>query len=177
MTQQLRDLLTKFRTENREPGSRQLFTVEAVKLIVETICQEVEEVLPKESALTAPIKPYDIACGICSGIEGGINYWCRSYRYEATEEQVHAARAATDDTVSCFWKYFLPVYGGTLIFKDDERGGAEYRLDRAALERGIAVIAEKYPHHLGGVVDAGSGDATTGDVLIQCAIFGELVYG
>lgn len=38
------------------------------------------------------------------------------------------------------------------------------------------ILATKYPHHFCDILKDG-GDATTGDVLIQCALFGEIVYG
>jgi hypothetical protein len=121
------------------------------------------------------IKDQDIADNLCAGIEGGINYWCDSYRHESTAEQELAARAATDDKTSRYWQYLLPLHGGALYFKTDE--GEEFRLDREALTRAVQIIAEHHPGLLAGIVDASEGDATNGDVLIQCAIFGETVYG
>ena len=41
---------------------------------------------------------------------------------------------------------------------------------------GLRLMAQKYPRKFAEVVD-GTGDATTGDVLIQLAAFGELRYG
>ncbi len=37
-------------------------------------------------------------------------------------------------------------------------------------------MASKYPDHFNDVV-RGMGDATTGDTLVQCALFGDTVYG
>jgi hypothetical protein len=41
---------------------------------------------------------------------------------------------------------------------------------------GLQVLATKYPHHFADIVVDNS-DCTTGDVLVQCALFGEIVYG
>lgn len=41
---------------------------------------------------------------------------------------------------------------------------------------GLAILAVKYPHHFRDLV-ADKGDMFTGDALIQCALFGDLVYG
>lgn len=125
--------------------------------------------------VSVEIKDQDLADNICAGIEGGINYWCRSYRHVATPEQEQAARAATDDKESRYWQYLLPMHGGSLVFTDDE--GGKHVLDGAALARGVALIAEKFAHHMPGIVDAGLGDASTGDVLIQCSVLGDIVYG
>jgi hypothetical protein len=51
-----------------------------------------------------------------------------------------------------------------------------HRVGKRALARGLAVLAEKYPHHLADLMQE-KGDMYTGDALIQCAIFGELKYG
>ena len=47
--------------------------------------------------------------------------------------------------------------------------------DRAALERGIAVMRKKSPKQFGLLV-AEEDDATTHDVFIQYALFGEVVF-
>jgi hypothetical protein len=119
----------------------------------------------------------ELADAICAGIEGGINYWCDSYRDEATPEQEQAARAATDDKTSRYWQYLLPLHGGALYFKTHDDGDKEFRLDGDALRRAVQIIAKECPRHLGDLFEAGNGDADTGDTLIQCAIFGETVYG
>lgn len=43
------------------------------------------------------------------------------------------------------------------------------------VERAIGVIASKYPHHIGTLFNGG--DAEVGDVLIQIAALGDIVYG
>lgn len=52
----------------------------------------------------------------------------------------------------------------------------EYRLDRAALLRGSDLMAEKFPHHFANVITENA-DAETGDVYLQCCLFGGIVYG
>lgn len=61
-------------------------------------------------------------------------------------------------------------------FGDEVESQGEYRLTKSAVQRGVTVIAEKYPHLLEQIVDENETDAYTGDYLIQCAIFGELKY-
>lgn len=77
--------------------------------------------------------------------------------------------------------YYQPLIGGYIVVEDelDEDGDrpVRHRLNAAKLRRGIEIIAEKYPHHLGAVIaDQYKQDAETGDVLIQCALFGEIKY-
>lgn len=42
--------------------------------------------------------------------------------------------------------------------------------------RGLQVMAEKYPRHFGNLI-SDNDDAETGDVLLQCSVLGEIVYG
>ncbi len=53
---------------------------------------------------------------------------------------------------------------------------AEWKwLRRGAFRKGLAVIAKEYPHHLQSILEENY-DSVTGDVLIQCALFGEIKY-
>jgi hypothetical protein len=51
-----------------------------------------------------------------------------------------------------------------------------YKLDRAAIERGLKLMAEEWPHHWRDLTTE-SADAFTGDVLIQLSVLGEIRYG
>jgi len=41
------------------------------------------------------------------------------------------------------------------------------------LQKGYAIIMEKYPH----LADLGDQDAVSGDAIIQCALMGDIIYG
>lgn len=56
------------------------------------------------------------------------------------------------------------------------KGRAKLLLTRKKLLKGLGVMAQKYPRHYGNWL-AGQDDAETGDVFIQCALFGEIVFG
>tara|TARA_R110002012_G_scaffold145224_1_gene303515 strand:- start:1929 stop:2117 length:189 start_codon:yes stop_codon:yes gene_type:complete len=53
--------------------------------------------------------------------------------------------------------------------------GVEYRLTRAKIKEGLRVLATKYPHHFDDLIRQ-AGDSDTSDALIQCALFGKVVY-
>lgn len=103
---------------------------------------------------------------LCSAYEGGSNYWARQ----------------SDGKKSPY--RFAALSGGVLQFVPDfaveitdvEDGEKKYPLTLARLRHGLQVMATKYPRHFADIL-AENDDATTGDVLLQCAIFGELVYG
>jgi hypothetical protein len=58
----------------------------------------------------------------------------------------------------------------------DGKGDGRHELTGAKVRVGLQVLATKYPHHFADLVGNNS-DCTTGDVLVQCALFGEIVYG
>jgi len=67
--------------------------------------------------------------------------------------------------------------GCALFIKDiEDDDGAEYRLDLEAIRKGLRVMADKFPKHFGDVLDEND-DAETGDVFLQCCLFGDVIYG
>lgn len=120
--------------------------------------------------LKQAVPAYNLAAVLCSGFEGGFNYWGRATAL------THLPIPEGEDVV--LKSYFQPLLeGGSITIEDVESGQKKtHVLDLPAVLRGVQVIADKYPHHLADVLQ-GEGDATTGDVLIQCAVFGELIYG
>lgn len=118
--------------------------------------------------LNLTVPAYNLACVLCSGFEGGINYWGHFV------QSTHVKPPEGEDVdLTRYYQTLLP--DGLIGVWDTEESKA-HRIELADILRAIQVIAEKYPHHIGDVI-AGEGDATTGDVLIQCAIFGEVRYG
>lgn len=105
--------------------------------------------------------------------EGGINYWCHGINVEGSPPPL------TPDEEKEWGDY--PAYttpvgesGFWLVYRDDE--AKPYRLDRAAIDRGVQVMRDRYTRHwddLHGEND----DATTADVFVQCALFGEVIFG
>lgn len=100
---------------------------------------------------------------VTSAIEGGSNYW---------------ARIDVGKHEPGWRNYFTAKF--TIIEDSDEKAGAiqgnSYELTLDKLKAGLQVMADKYPHHFVDIIRE-TGDATTGDVLVQCALFGEIVYG
>jgi hypothetical protein len=50
------------------------------------------------------------------------------------------------------------------------------KLDLEALQRGVKVMHEKYPRHYADALSEND-DAITGDVFLQCCLFGDAIYG
>lgn len=66
--------------------------------------------------------------------------------------------------------------GGFLNIVTSEHGPRVFRLDLNAIARGLDALAQHYPRHFADLINE-NGDALTADVLLQCCLFGKLVYG
>ena len=116
-----------------------------------------------------------IAYALCSAFEGGINYWAK--RYETHCGDVTTAAKPWGDEYTPYYVSF-PFTPGASVSIEVEEGDKKPRLlTRESLAAGLKVMAEKYPKHFGDLLSESNQDATTGDVLVQCAVFGEIVYG
>ena len=106
--------------------------------------------------------------------EGGSGYWCAAWEHHFPETPTEPDPAVVEAVcgLDC---YLAPFVGGWISVREDD--GTEHRLDAAGFQRALAILSEKYPRHLHDALDDGRFDATTGDVFIQCAIFGDIVYG
>lgn len=106
---------------------------------------------------------------LTNALEGGSNYW-----YRIDEYNYGYGRNHTDFK---FPHIQVAVEGGFVLFSvPEDEDGKQYKLDRSALRRGLAIMARKYPRHFADWV-AENDDAETGDVFLQCCLFGETVYG
>lgn len=114
------------------------------------------------------VKREDVDDIICCALEGGINYWCG--KAEVVESDYYGEYAS--EQVS---------RGGSLRlydFEDDEI----YILDLEKFIAGLKMwLDEGYgdPHGaaLYGRIDCCNIDAGDADQIVQCAIFGDIVYG
>jgi hypothetical protein len=49
-------------------------------------------------------------------------------------------------------------------------------LDLGTIRNGLQVMADKYPNHWHDFINDNE-DATTGDVFLQCCLYGEVIFG
>lgn len=121
--------------------------------------------------ITVPVEFEDqrVTDLLTSALEGGSNYW---YCIVKSKSHLVGREFIVDE----------PQYGGVLVITlfDSHHGpinGSDrWYLDWKACERGLVVMAQKYPQHFANFV-AENDDAETGDVFLQCACFGELIFG
>jgi hypothetical protein len=108
---------------------------------------------------------------LCCAFEGGSNYWIR------------CSAVVNDDRRGVTYNHEIPLAGGTVAlcdydYMDDEPNVDEWhQLDRAAIERGMPIFQKiAGGQHLADFLNENE-DAITGDVFLQCCVFGEVVYG
>jgi hypothetical protein len=65
--------------------------------------------------------------------------------------------------------------GGSLGIVSTEPSSDVFRLDLKSIGRGLGDLATKYPRHFADLVNENT-DAITAEVLLQCCLFGELIY-
>src|SRR6185312_5817253 len=65
--------------------------------------------------------------------------------------------------------------GGSIGIVSNEPSSDVFRLDLKSIRRGLEDLATKYPRHFADLVNENT-DTITADVLLQCCLFGELIY-
>jgi hypothetical protein len=111
-----------------------------------------------------------IADQLVSAVEGGSVHWCRRlYRVDTITTIVG------NDDHSAF--YLAPLRGGEWKVEEIEPNGSitPRPVNYRTLMEAMHTMALKYPKHFGDLMNE-QGDAITGDIVLQLAVFGELVY-
>lgn len=115
---------------------------------------------------------------LTNAFEGGSDYWMTNLKQGRPStledrEQFHGLVS------EWHWRVLLPTTGGSVTFDDVEPETAEhptYTLDENAISRGLTMLARKYPTHFADHFYRDNSDADTGDVFLQCCIFGDITY-
>jgi hypothetical protein len=125
---------------------------------------------------------------LCTAIEGGMSeQWACNMHHELADGLVIGDFTKGGKEALKVEEYFpshqlIPfVEGCTLLIEDteeeDEAGKpVVYRLDRAAMQRGLDLMATQMPTHFSDFIDEND-DAITADVWFQLSCMGEVVYG
>jgi hypothetical protein len=124
-----------------------------------------------------------IASLIISAFEGGSNYWYLIDFDKSVKPSDESLWTFPEDdclndgkTVVRHVQWPMSEGGRLFITNKFEDEGEEGFLDRESIQRGLQVMAEKYPKHFADFI-AENDDGNTGDVFLQCAVLGQLVYG
>jgi hypothetical protein len=128
--------------------------------------------IPKTTKVTAVTKIPDqrIEDLLCNAFEGGSNYWyiIKKFNYPPGQDKKSLGIE--------FAHIQLPLRGGSLTVGDIEGDEPDKILDRAAIVKGLELMAEKYPKHYSDFLTEND-DAITGDVFLQLAVYGDVIFG
>lgn len=115
---------------------------------------------------------------LATAFEGGSNYWYEIQEFVEPEQvDFRCFTFASDPEPHRLYDYPLCT-GGAVIISDNE-GDPEYaskRLDLQSIDRGLGLLAAKYPQRMDNIVRENY-DAEDADVFLQLALFGEVVFG
>lgn len=116
---------------------------------------------------------------LCCGFEGGINYWAQIDDYEIVKGSTYEdfrkdGKYQTKD----YWHpcQIIPLVEGCAVIIRDIEADKLHKLDLKAIHKGMEVMQSKYPKHFADFI-SNDYDANTGDLFIQCCIFGKIIYG
>ena len=131
--------------------------------------------------LSFDIKKSRIADLLCCAFEGGSNYWYTIDFDKSTRPSKICFDAFEEGDLlnkEVFRHLHWPISeGGRLCILDREgEDKNEYFLDLPAIDKGLEILATKYPKHFADFMNEND-DADTGDVFLQCCLFGEAIYG
>ena len=134
---------------------------------------------------------------LCTAFEGGAtNHWAyqidselrdgltiedfRTNPDDTTQQGSEAARLAPGEYHPSY--QLVPFSEGCVLTildteeVDDRNLPIKYRMDRDSMKRALDLMAEKYPRHFNDFMEEND-DANTGDVFLQLAYIGEVIYG
>lgn len=123
---------------------------------------------------------------LCNALEGGSNYWYTIEKFNKPEsfELYCTEKLNESDKQEIFKHLDYPVNpGGSIVVSDrkiveNEVGGdiTSTLIDKSRLTAGLELMSKLYPRHFANFMNEDD-DAETGDVFLQCCVFGKLVYG
>ena len=125
--------------------------------------------------VTSNVTPEQICSLFVSAFEGGYSPWIH-------EADFISGTVDTSDPV-VFWghdEYYANPFQMKIRYDspDGEEGNAEgvKIIANADVVRGLGIMAKKYPFHFASILNENA-DAITGDVLVQCVLMDDIVYG
>lgn len=122
------------------------------------------------------ISANQIAGLLCTAIEGGVYYWAQC-SLASSYRNAKPANLSSEDfgEWANFPQYCIthPDYKLSIYdYEEDKR----YNLTLPKLKKGLKIMAKKFPRHFNNFINENE-DAITGDVFLQCCIFGDVIYG
>ena len=130
--------------------------------------------MKEEITITQKVSYQRISDLLCNAFEGGSNYWYDIVGYVRPKDEDLWHPDKNDPIIHRHLQYPLSKGGVIRISSIDKFGYDELTLEKIHL--GMKIMARRYPQHFANVINEND-DAETGDVFLQCCLFGEVIYG
>ena len=115
-----------------------------------------------------------IASLLCNAFEGGSGYWANvDMAYTPTDAEMKDEATYGDWVGYSAYMVNHPDYKFTLTDCEEDKS---YTLTLETLKKGLKVMATKYSRHFDDFINEND-DGDTADVFLQCAVFGDVIYG
>ncbi len=110
---------------------------------------------------------------LCSAFEGGSNYW---YQIQEFVDPKEFTFRTDENQLYKHLDYPLNEGGAVIVGDLEDEDAKPKRLDLDAIKKGLVTMSRDYPRHMMDFINDND-DATTGDVFLQCCLFGDVIYG
>lgn len=151
------------------------------RTLLAVMTKQYEELLDKPS-VAIPLNKIRIADLLVCALEGGSNYWYTIEEFIKPTGKIEHVYGEGE----VFRHIDYPLNeGGAIVVSDrkqcvgtglDREVMTKVHVDWVRIQQGLKIMSEKYPQHYANWLSE-QDDAETGDVFLQCCVFGELVYG
>ena len=115
---------------------------------------------------------------LVGAVEGGSNYWA-TFRLDPnfTKSVTESDKVAYVEREGGEYYAHYDIENSNYCLRvSDAEGGSTYNVTFDSFVNGLGVMANRYPRHFKDVITLNF-DAETSDVFVQCAVFGEIVFG
>jgi hypothetical protein len=146
------------------------------------LTQRQDKVADDRILLPVEIDYGKVANAIVGAIESGYSPWFSAFRASSNDlsQSLRNEIKGSGDIWYAEASYWQRGGSADLAFDlpDGEEGEMQGQIEfgKAEIQRGLAIMAAKYPRHLADLLSEND-DATTHDVFMQCAILEDVIYG
>jgi len=115
---------------------------------------------------------------IVGAFEGGSNYWIKSIDWGSLKTRHKESpwkEQKLEETYSKVMSWCC-IHGIDFWVQVEDDDLELNNITPARIERGVQTMANSYPRHLNDMM-RDNDDATTSDVLLQCILYNEIVFG
>ncbi len=110
--------------------------------------------------------------------EGGSNYWIKSIDWGGLQGKHSISpwkHQKLGETYSAVMSWCC-IHGKDFWVEVEDDDRERHNITPANIERGVQTMADSFPRHFNDMVKEND-DATTSDVLLQCILFNDVVFG